>query len=340
MKLSTKQKQWLAAIFALVLVFYSGFKSLQTMVEFKEEETFIDQYLGSYLNEEVVEEVLEGSDPTERIAVLDLEGVIGINKEDHQFMLDSIKALKEDPTVKGILLNVDSPGGAVYESEEIYTRLNQLKGQLDIPVYTTMGSLGASGGYYIPMASDKIFASPETTTGSIGVIMGGMNFSKLLDDWGVETQHFQSGKYKDLPSATRSLDDDEKAYLQEHVDRAFDRFIEVVMNGRQMSKEEVLKVANGKIYDGLQAKELGLIDEIGYFDEALAALKEATGIEDPEVFRYTLYGPQSWFDSFLPTFSHQDYSDESKTQVEVITEVIEQLTYPQAPRLMYLYGGG
>ncbi|MGX7349803.1 signal peptide peptidase SppA [Dolosicoccus paucivorans] len=338
MKLSTRQKQWLAAIIALCLVLYSGFKTLQTTVEFKEDSLF-DRYLGSYLEEDVVEDKIEEGDPTQRIAVLDLEGVIGVNPDDHQFMLESIKSLKEDPTIKGILLNVDSPGGAVYQSEEIYTRLKQLKEALDVPVYTTMGSLGASGGYYIPMASDKIFASPETTTGSIGVIMGGMNFSKFLDNWGIETQNFQSGKYKDLPSSTRALDDDEKAYLQEHVDRAFDRFVQVVMDGRQMSKEDVLKVANGKIYDGLQAQELGLIDEIGYFDEALEALKEATGVKEPEVFRYTMYGPQSWFNSVVPFLSHENTSSQENVDAETLVEAIESLTHPKAPRLMYLYGG-
>lgn len=336
MQLSTKQKQWIAGILALVLVFYSGRAALQVTQEVAQD-TFLDQYFGSYFNTQVQEEVIEGIDPTQRIAVLDLEGVIGINPDDHAFMLDSIKTLQEDPTIKGILLNVDSPGGAVYESEEIYTRLKQLKEHLNIPIYTTMGHLGASGGYYIPMASDKIFASPETTTGSIGVIMGGLNFAKLLEDWGIENQNFQSGKYKDLPSSTRSWDDDEKAYIQEHVDRAFERFVNVVMEGRGMSKEEVLKVANGKIYDGLQAKDLGLIDEIGYFDEALAALKEEVGALDAEVFRYSVAGPQNWFDSMLPSFLQTPANTKDSTQA--LVDLLEQLTTPKAPQLMYLYGG-
>lgn len=156
--------------------------------------------------------------------------------------MEQLKAIEEDPTVKGIFLEVNSPGGGVYESAEIAKKLDTIRKEHDIPMYVSMKNMAASGGYYISAQADKIFATEETVTGSIGVIMSGLNYSGLLEKLGVEDTTVKSGALKDMGSGTRPETKEEEAVLQAYIDSAYSRFVAIVSEGRNKSEEEVKKL--------------------------------------------------------------------------------------------------
>jgi protease-4 len=184
-------------------------------------------------------------------------------------------------------MRVNSPGGGVYESAQLRDRLVLLRKERKIPVYVVMESVAASGGYYISAEADKIFASAETVTGSIGVIMTGLNYSGLMEKYGIKDNTIKSGEYKDIGSSTRAWTENDAKILQELVDSSYNRFVDIVAKGRKMEKSKALEIADGRIYDGIQAKKVGLVDEIGYFEDALDRLMADNKLEDAQVFVYT-----------------------------------------------------
>lgn len=145
------------------------------------------------------------------------------------------------------------------------------------PVYVSMGSMAASGGYYISAPADKIYASPETMTGSLGVIMHGYNYEKLAKKYGVEFETIKSGPHKDIMSPTREMTGEEREILQNMINNSYDQFVKVIADGRGMTENEVRKIADGRIYDGRQAKENHLIDDFGHLDDVIAAMKTDIG---------------------------------------------------------------
>lgn len=238
-------------------------------------------------------EIYRKGNNRELIATLRIEGQIQGGQPtlfngltyDHSLVLDSIEALKNTNNLKALVLELNTPGGSVYETLEVYTRLLELKEEKQIPIYAVMKGTCASGGVYMAMAADKIYASPETMTGSIGVIFSGTNYEELYDKLGIEPIVIKSGEHKDIMSSAREMTDEERQILQEYVDESFNRFVEVVMTGRDMSREEVLEIATGRIFTGTQAQELGLVDEIGFFDDALDEISEELELENPTVAR-------------------------------------------------------
>lgn len=186
-----------------------------------------------------------------------------------------IKQAKEDQDVKAIILRINSPGGGVAESAEIYDQLMKLKKKTNKPIYVSMGTMAASGGYYIAAAGDKIFASPETITGSIGVIMQSVNYEGLAKKYGVELVTIKSGPYKDIMNPARKMTEAEREILQRLINDSYDAFVDVVAKGRKLPEDTVRKLADGRIYDGRQAKALHLVDEFGYLDDVIAALKKS-----------------------------------------------------------------
>lgn len=211
----------------------------------------------------------------ERIAVIKLEGIIS-DSSDNSFLRDltSSTAVHElivkatqDPFVKGIVIRVNSPGGTVAASQELYQAI--LKARKKKPVVITMGDVAASGGYYIASAADAIFANPGTLTGSIGVITSYLNFYELLTKIGVQGVVIKSGKYKDIGNPTRSLTPEEKQILQSLLDDSYNQFIKDVAKGRKMSTENIKSIAQGLIYTGKQAKKAGLVDHLGGYYKAL-----------------------------------------------------------------------
>ncbi len=189
-----------------------------------------------------------------------------------------------DSSVKAIILRVDSPGGEVAPCQEILEEIEQAK-QL-MPVVVSMGSIAASGGYYISCEADKIVALPGTLTGSIGVIAEIPNLKGLFDKLGIEMQTFTGGEHKDMYEGYRNLTPDEQKIMQGLVDEYYEQFIDVVAAGRGMDKAEVRSLATGQLYTGSEAMGLGLVDELGGLDKAVEVATELSGAVSPELKYY------------------------------------------------------
>jgi protease-4 len=188
-----------------------------------------------------------------------------------------------DASVKAVVLRINSPGGSVVASNEIY-RLLKDSGK---PVVVSMGETAASGGYYIACASRWIVANPDTLTGSIGVISELPNAEELLQKIGVQIIVIKSGANKDMGSFARPMTDDEKKLWQTVIDQAYDGFVKIVAEGRNLPEDKVRQIADGRVYTGGQAKELGLVDQLGYLDDAVNKAGELGGISGkPRVVEY------------------------------------------------------
>ncbi len=214
----------------------------------------------------------------EKVALVRVTGVI----LDSTDTIDELKEYSKDNSIKAIVIRVDSPGGAVAPSQEIYSEILKIKETKTIVV--SMGSVAASGGYYIAAPAHKIVANAGTLTGSIGVIMEIPNVEGLMDKIGVKTQVIKSGKHKDLASMYRTIPKEERKILQTVMDDVHDQFITAVSTSRGISFEETKKLADGRIFTGRMAKENGLVDEIGTLQDAIMLAGELTGIEgEPQV---------------------------------------------------------
>lgn len=199
------------------------------------------------------------------IAVISIEGAIFSSKD----TIESLKWAKETKEIKAIILKINSPGGAVTPSMEIYNYLLNL----GKPTYAAISSLGASGGYLIGLGCDSIFSEPSSITGSIGVIMNLSNYEELLTKIGIKDVVLKSGKYKDAGNPARSMAEDERKVLEDVLMDMYRQFVEIVSVRRGLTKENVLKLADGRIYTGAMAKKLNLINELGSWEDAGAALK-------------------------------------------------------------------
>jgi len=216
----------------------------------------------------------------DRIALVRIEGVILDSKD----TLDELKRYRENPSIKAILIRIDSPGGAVVPSQEIYEEIKRIRGNGKKKVVSSMGTLAASGGYYIASATDKIVANPGTLTGSIGVIMELANVEGLMKKVGVESIVIKSGAHKDLVSPFRKMGVEERQILQNVMDDVHEQFIEAVSAGRGMSLEKVRSLADGRVFTGRQAKGIGLVDELGDLQDAIRITASLVGIKgEPKV---------------------------------------------------------
>ena len=240
------------------------------------------------------------------VGVINIEGEIGASSSNsltsdstynHDFYLKYIEKMEKSDKNKGILLYVDSPGGAVYESDEMYLKLMEYKEKTKRPIWAYFASQACSGGYYISMAADKIYANRNCWTGSIGVIVSLTNCKKLYDKLGIKEIDITSGKNKAMGSQGLELTKEQRGILQSLVDEAYDQFVGIVADGRKMDKSAVKKIADGRIYSAKQAKEINLVDEVGSLkDEKKAFAKEAGFSED-----ITYYTPEK--DSLSGMFS-------------------------------------
>jgi protease-4 len=214
----------------------------------------------------------------EKVALVRVTGVI----LDSTDVIDEIKEYSRDKSIKAVVIRIDSPGGAVAPSQEIYEEILKLKENKKVVV--SMGAVAASGGYYIAAPADRIVANAGTLTGSIGVIMEIPNVQGLMDKIGVETQIIKSGKHKDMASVFRALKPEEKAILQNVLDDVHDQFINAVSESRGLSFTTIRELADGRIFTGRMAKELGLVDELGNLQDAIVLAGKLTGIDgEPEV---------------------------------------------------------
>jgi protease-4 len=216
----------------------------------------------------------------DRIALIRIEGVI----LDSQTTIGELKRFSENPSVKAIVIRIDSPGGGVVPSQEIYDAVKRVRSKNNKAVIASMGSVAASGGYYIAAATDRIVANPGTLTGSIGVIMETANVEGLLQKIGVEGVVIKSGKYKDVGSPLRKMSSDERGLLQAVMDDVHKQFIEAVAEGRSLELRVAQALADGRIFTGRQAKEAKLVDELGDLEDAIQLAAEVVGIEgEPKV---------------------------------------------------------
>jgi protease-4 len=216
----------------------------------------------------------------DRIALIRVEGVI----LDSQTTVGELKRFSENPSVKAIVLRIDSPGGGVVPSQEIHDAVKRVRTKNNKAVIASMGSVAASGGYYIAAATDRIVANPGTLTGSIGVIMETANVEGLLQKIGVEGVVIKSGKYKDVGSPLRKMSEEERGLLQAVMDDVHRQFIEAVAEGRAIEFADAQALADGRIFTGRQAKDAKLVDELGDLEDAIQLAADVAGIEgEPKV---------------------------------------------------------
>lgn len=209
-----------------------------------------------------------------KVALLKLEGVISDSRE----FLDDLKDYGNRSGVRAVVIRVDSPGGGVAASQEIYDGIKRFRSESGKKVVVSMASVAASGGYYIACAADRIYANPGSITGSIGVIAEWYNYGDLLRWAKMQDVVIKSGEFKDAGSPTRPLTEAERAYFQALIDTMYGQFVSAVASGRGMKEEVVRNLADGRVYTGEQAKKDGLVDELGGLEDAIAAAAEMGGV--------------------------------------------------------------
>ena len=209
-----------------------------------------------------------------QIASLELEGVIADSKE----FVDQLEDYGKRTGVRSVVIRINSPGGGVAASQEIYEAIKKFRSETKKKVVVSMASVAASGGYYVACASDKIFANPGSITGSIGVIAEWYNYGDLLEWAKMKSVVIKSGDLKDAGSGTRPLTDEEKAYFQSLIDGIHSQFVSAVAAGRNMDETDVRPLADGRVFTGQEAKDHNLIDELGTFQDAIDAAAEMAGI--------------------------------------------------------------
>jgi len=213
----------------------------------------------------------------DRIALIHIEGLITDSEE----TMEELKEYVKNPAIKAIVLRIDSPGGAVAPSQEIYEEVRKAAAKKKVLV--SMGSVAASGGYYIASPATRIIANPGTLTGSIGVIMEIPNIEGLMNKLGIKTEVVKSGRHKDIASIFRGIGEEERVILQGVLDNVHEQFIKAVAEGRKMLPEDVKKIADGKVFTGEQALKIGLIDELGNLEDTVQAAAKLSGIKGEPV---------------------------------------------------------
>ena len=217
----------------------------------------------------------------DKIAIVEINDVIMTSEN----TVEQIKKYREDKSIKAIIVGINPPGGGVAASQEIYEEVKKTRESGKV-IVVSMGSIAASGGYYISCGSSLIVANPGTLTGSIGVIAEFITMKDLADKIGLKENVFKSGELKDAGNPFRDINDKDKAYFQDVVDNSFGQFLDVVSKERKIDKEKLLPNANGRVFTGLQAKELGLIDSLGTFEDAIRITSKMAGIEgEPRIVR-------------------------------------------------------
>lgn len=248
----------------------------------------------------VEKRMLGNAEAEDKILVLSVEGIIMGGHD--SFVARQIRQAKADPAIKAVVLHVNSPGGSAEGSDYFYHLLKQWKDESQVPFVVSMASLAASGGYYVSMVGDKIYAERLTWTGSIGVIIPKYNGERFVNMIGIESTPIVSGEHKGMGGFTKRLTDDERAIYQELVDDCFRRFKEVVREGRpdfDRNPEKLDALATGRVFTGPQAVENGLVDEIGFLDDAVSDAMNRAGLSEDtcQVVRYKK--PMSFADAML-----------------------------------------
>ncbi|WP_221566397.1 signal peptide peptidase SppA [Alkalihalobacillus sp. TS-13] len=295
---------------------------------------------GGFLEDDpFVEKVVEQGSDKQNIVLLNVEGVIQDTGDatsffqspgyNHQRFLDMLEHAGEDKNVEGIIIRVNSPGGGVVESAEIHDAITTVQKEHKKPVYISMGNMAASGGYYISAPADKIFAHPSTLTGSLGVIIQSMNYGELANKLGVKWETVKSGAHKDILSPTREMTDEEREILQSIVDNSYNQFVDVIATGRELSENNVRELADGRVYDGQQAKKADLVDELGNLDDTINAMKKDLGNSHLNVIKYE--NRLGW-NSFLNMTAQKLFQPNGD-----LLGIQELMSQTNTPQIKYLY---
>jgi protease-4 len=219
-----------------------------------------------------------------KIAVVEIKGVILSDNQDNLFsnsvssreIANQLYKYSEDETYKAVLLDINSPGGSPVASEEISKAIDHLK-EKNISVYTLYNDIGASGAFWIGESADKVYASPMSTVGSIGVTSAGLSFEDFIKEYNITYRRLVAGKYKDIGTPFREMTKEEEEMIQEILDEIYSNFINHIAKERNMSYEEVEKYADGRLFLGTKAKEYGFVDELGYYNDVIKDIKNVTG---------------------------------------------------------------
>jgi len=215
-----------------------------------------------------------------KVAVVEVQGVIGVGADrglDTEAIIRTLGEYRDDPAVRAVVLRIDSPGGVVAPTQEIFTAVRRLR-EAKKPVVASLGSVAASGGYYVAVSADRIFANPGTLTGSIGVVMQLANVEGLLKKVGVEYVVVKAGAYKDVGNFARAMTPEERRILQALLDDVYDQFISAVAEGRGLDPQAVRAFAEGRIYSGRQAHGLKMVDDLGGLEDAIEAAAKMAGL--------------------------------------------------------------
>ena len=279
-----KNKRLISTVIVVVLVIFSLIKgTITSSNNSKKDDAELNGYLTEFLQEQSVTKLtLKKGDSSEIIQKISIDGEINAemtNTYSRGSVLNQIKEAKNNPNVKAILLSVNSPGGGVYETAELYNALKN-SGK---DVYVSMKKIAASGGYYVSTPAKKIFVNTETTTGSLGVIMSYVSAQKFLNDHGIKQETIRSGEQKAVGGLTEDLPESTRKILQEQNKEAYERFVKAIAEGRHLSEDEVKKLADGRTYTGTQAVANKLADKVGTEDELIDLIKEEKGLSNPTI---------------------------------------------------------
>lgn len=286
----------------------------------------------------VVETIIEGNGEN-KVAIIPVKGILSNESAEGLFVekpsiVDIVKQQLEqaadDTQVKAVLLEIDSPGGGITASDIIYNQIIKFKTETQKKVVVYMQDVAASGGYYISSAADAIIAHPTTITGSIGVIMPLINVAELINRYGIRDNSIASGNLKEIGSPLKQMTADEAAVLKGIIDEMYMQFVKVVSTGRKLNIETVKKIADGRIYTGKQALEKGLVDQLGYLEDAVNTTKELAGLTEATIVRYEKhYGLADLF----------SLMSKKLFQHNTIRLDISQLQDRRDTRPMYLWNG-
>lgn len=316
-----KNKRVISLVIVMVLVVFSLINGTLTKSVIQKQNTE-DSYVQMFLRSQSVHKLtLVDGNSDETIQKISIEGEIGAemtNTYSRASVINQIKEAKSNSNVKAILLSVNTPGGGVYETAELY---NELKNS-GKDVYVSMKKQATSGGYYVSMAAKKIFANTETTTGSLGVIMSYVSAQKFLNDHGIKQETIRSGEQKAVGGLTEDLPESTRKIYQEQNKEAYDRFVKAIAQGRSMSEDEVRKLADGRTYTGTQAVENKLIDKIGTEEDLINFIKEDKKLSNPKVIELR---PDKAAESLLSRFV-------KATMKSIISELNSKATSNQVER--------
>ena len=330
--MSKKQTTWL--IVAAVIFVVTGIISVLTnavsnKLTQETESTGLNSFMSEFYGDDYDFALADMPFDEDFIAVVPIEGTIQASSDatgyggattgyDHDLLMEYIDALIESDCNKGIILRMNTPGGTVYEADELYLKLMEYKEETNRPIWAYMESYCCSGGVYIASAADEQYANRNATTGSIGVIISTYDMSGLYKKLGIEEVNIVSAENKDMGSTGKKMTDEQIAIYQSVVDEAYEQFVGVVAEGRNMSVDEVKKLADGRIYTANQALENGLIDGIKGSDEFDQYVIDESGVD-------YFYEPTQYAGGYFSALFGQLQETKEKSEAEVLVDLMNRL---------------